>query len=55
MTEHEIFSGDYDHDLDFTFANGTAVMESCTASLNGEMWVFGGYEHNYQVSELLSK
>ena len=36
------FSGGEDPDLEFTMGPDTSVYHSCSATLNGEMYVFGG-------------
>ena len=39
-----------DDDINFTFESNTEVYESCAASLNDEMWVFGGTNIQRQVN-----
>ena len=36
------FSGGEDPDLEFTMGPDTSVYRSCSATINGEMYVFGG-------------
>ena len=36
--------GGKDENLDFKMGQNTSVYDSCSAKLNGEMFVFGGYE-----------
>ena len=43
-------SGEVDDDISFTYDAMTEVYYSCAASLNGEMWVLGGYNHKRQVN-----
>ena len=43
-------SGEIDDDINFTYDTNTEVYYSCAASLNGEMWVLGGYNHKRQVN-----
>ena len=38
-----------DDDINFTYNTNTEVDFSCAASLNDEMWVFGGYYQEQQV------
>ena len=40
----------YDNDIDFTYGDKTDVYLSCGATLNGEMFVLGGYFHDRQVN-----
>ena len=42
--------GEVDDDIDFTYDEDTEVEQSCAASLNGEMWVLGGYYEQRQVN-----
>ena len=49
-------SGEVDDDINFTFEEKTEVFLSCAASLNDEMWVFGGWYKERQVNpKLLDK
>ena len=50
-----IYSGEVDDDINFTYETGTEVFGSCAASLNDEMWVFGGYYQKRQVNFLRQK
>ena len=34
--------GNIVEDLDFNYGKGTSVSASCTATLNGDVWIFGG-------------
>ena len=45
-----LFEGEVDDDIYFTYDTNTEVYLSCTATLNGEMWVLGGNSHEQQVS-----
>ena len=36
-------SGGVEENLDFTMGPDTSVYKSCSATLNGELFVFGGY------------
>ena len=45
----KIFIGEVDKDIDFTFEDNTSVYGSCTATLDGEMWVLGATHNNRQV------
>ena len=42
--------GEVDDDIDFSYEANTQVSLSCAASLNDEMWVFGGYNKKRQVN-----
>ena len=42
--------GEVDLDINFAFDSNTEVVDSCAASLHGEMWVLGGYNQKRQVS-----
>lgn len=44
------WNGDVNDDINFTFDSNTVVAHSCSASLNDEMWVFGGYNNYRQVN-----
>ena len=46
------FSGGKDENLDFTMGPNTSAYYSCSAKLNGEMFVFGGYGANTQVKRI---
>ena len=37
-------------DINFTYDANTEVYRSCAASLNDEMWVFGGDDQRRQVN-----
>ena len=39
-----------DDDINFTYEANTQVHGSCAATLNNEMWVFGGYTQTRQVN-----
>ena len=39
-----------DDDINFTIEDNTEVDDSCAASLNDEMWVFGGIHKKRQVN-----
>jgi len=45
-----IYSGEVDNDINFTYETNTEVEGSCAASLNDEMWVFGGTSQTRQVN-----
>ena len=42
--------GEVDDDINFTYEETTEVYYSCAASLNDEMWIFGGYYQRRQVN-----
>ena len=42
--------GNVDDDINFTFEANTEVSRSCAATLNNEMWVFGGWSKTRQVN-----
>ena len=42
--------GEVDDDIDFSYEDNTEVYYSCAASLNNEMWVFGGSAKKRQVN-----
>ena len=42
-----------DDDINFTYEDNTEVFYSCAASLNDEMWVFGGNSKKRQVNSKL--
>ena len=42
--------GEVDDDINFTYEENTEVYRSCAASLNDEMWVFGGFFIERQVN-----
>ena len=37
---------------DFTFSEGTEVVYSCSVIWESQMYVFGGYRRNYQISRI---
>ena len=41
-----------DDDINFSYDDDTEVNQGCAASLNDEMWVFGGNSKRRQVSDL---
>lgn len=43
-------SGEVDDDINFAYDTNTEVYASCAASLNGEMFVLGGWEQKRQVN-----
>ena len=43
-------SGEVDDDINFTYEDNTEAEGSCAATLNDEMWVFGGYYQRRQVN-----
>ena len=43
-------SGEVDDDINFNYDTNTEVHGSCAASLNGRMFVLGGYNHRQQVN-----
>ena len=43
------FRGDIDDDINFEYEPNTEVYQSCAATLDGEMWVLGGYYKRRQV------
>ena len=47
---HGIFSGDIDDDINFEYESNTEVYQSCATTLDGEMWVLGGYYKRRQVN-----
>ena len=42
--------GEVDDDINFSYEENTEVDYSCAASLNNDMWVFGGTYKTHQVS-----
>ena len=42
ITHIKLYLGEIDDDINFTYEADTQVYESCTASLDGEMFVLGG-------------
>lgn len=40
----------FDYDISFTYDANTEVHGSCAASLNGEMFVLGGFNQKRQVN-----
>ena len=46
--------GAKDENLDFEMGPNTSAYKSCSANLNGETFVFGGFEgYNKQVTNLI--
>ena len=43
------FEGKTNTDINFEFDGGTYVGYGCSATLNGEFWVFGGLDNEQQV------
>ena len=43
-------SGKFDNDINFTYEPNTEVEDSCAATLDGEMFVLGGWNHKRQVN-----
>ena len=43
-------SGEVDDDINFNYDTNTEVDESCAASLNGKMFVLGGWKQKQQVN-----
>ena len=46
---NKVHLGEVDLDINFTYDINTEVVDSCAASLHGEMWVLGGYNQKRQV------
>ena len=44
------FEGNTNYHINFEFGDGTNVGYGCSATLNGDFWVFGGLENEQQVS-----
>ena len=44
------FEGNTNYDINFEFGEGTNVGYGCSATLNGDFWVFGGLDNEQQVS-----
>ena len=44
------YLGNVKNDINFTYEPNTGVAFSCAASLNDEMWVFGGSSKKRQVN-----
>ena len=42
--------GEVDDDINFSYGANTEVHDSCAASMNDEMWVFGGHSKRRQVN-----
>ena len=42
--------GEVDDDINFTYEDNTQAYGSCAATLNDEMWVFGGRYKKRQVN-----
>ena len=49
-----LFLGQIDDDINFTYDTNTDVYFSCSARLNDEMWVLGGVNQRRQVRDFLS-
>ena len=49
LLDSNIIQGQIDDDINFTYDANTEVYGSCTASLNNEMFVFGGHNEKRQV------
>ena len=43
-------SGEVDDDINFNYDTNTEVSRSCAASLNGKMFVLGGWNQRQQVN-----
>ena len=50
LCENNNILGEVDDNINFTYDANTEVYYSCAASLNDEMWVFGGYYKRRQVN-----
>ena len=48
--KYNIYSGEVDYDINFTYEDNTEVRGSCAASLHDEMWVLGSYSKKRQVN-----
>ena len=47
--DNKNISGEVDDDINITYEDNTEVYNTCAASLNDEMWVFGGLNQRRQV------
>ena len=45
-----LFSGEVDDDIKFDYEPNTVIDASCTSSLEGEMFILGGWNHARQVN-----
>ena len=50
LCDNKNILGEVDDDIDFTYDANTEVYNSCSASLNNEIWVFGGNSKKRQVN-----
>ena len=44
----KLWLGEFDDDLNFAYEHNTEVLGSCAATLDGEMFVLGGYHSEYK-------
>ena len=52
MNKTNLWLGDYENDIDFTYEHRTEVYGSCTATLDDEMFVLGGNDQTRQVIKI---
>ena len=45
-----LFSGEVDDDIKFDYEPNTIIDASCASSLEGEMFILGGWNHARQVN-----
>ena len=50
----QIFSGNVEKNLKFNFGSSTRIDVSCGATLNGKLFIIGGYNEKRQVINLLN-
>ena len=46
----DLFSGEVDDDIKFDYEPNTVIDASCASSLEGEMFILGGWNHARQVN-----
>ena len=46
----DLFSGEVDDDIKFDYESNTVIDASCASSLEGEMFILGGWNHARQVN-----
>ena len=44
------FEGNVENDLQFNYGENTETYDSCGATLNGQLWIIGGWNERNQVS-----
>ena len=46
----EVYLGNIQRDIKLNFEDGTEILYSCGATVNGKHWIFGGDTERRQVS-----